>query len=113
MRALIRFVSRGPGGAALQRDRIFDGDVITLGRATDQVINLKDRRVELEHARIVRVGGRCLVSSRALRPLLSARSRARQSSHQLAPRMTSTGTLLILAATSACCTAALASSVSS
>ena len=70
MRALIRFVSRGPGGAALQRDRIFDGDVITLGRATDQVINLKDRRVELEHARIVRVGGRCLVSSRALTGVL-------------------------------------------
>ncbi len=70
MRALIRFVGRGPGGAALQRDRIFDGEVITLGRATDQVINLKDRRVELEHARIVRVGGRFLVSSRALTGVL-------------------------------------------
>lgn len=70
MRALIRFISRGPGGAALQRDRIFDGEVITLGRATDQVINLKDRRVELEHARIVRAGGRILVSSRALTGVL-------------------------------------------
>lgn len=70
MRALIRFVSRGPGGAALQRDRIFDGEVITLGRATDQVINLKDRRVELEHARIVRAGGRVLVSSHALTGVL-------------------------------------------
>jgi predicted CXXCH cytochrome family protein len=70
MRALIRFVSRGPGGASLQRDRIFDGEVITLGRATDQVINLKDRRVELEHARIVRAGGRILVSSRALAGVL-------------------------------------------
>jgi predicted CXXCH cytochrome family protein len=70
MRALIRFVSRGPGGAVEQRDRIFDGDAITLGRATDQVINLKDRRAELEHARIVRAGGRFLVSSRALTGVL-------------------------------------------
>ena len=70
MRALIRFISRGAGGAVEQRDRVFDGEVITLGRATDQVINLKDRRVELEHARIARAGGRYLVSSRALTGVL-------------------------------------------
>ena len=70
MRALIRFVSRGAGGAVEQRDRIFDGEAITLGRATDQIINLKDRRVELEHARIVRAGGRFVVSSRALTGVL-------------------------------------------
>ncbi len=70
MRALIRFISRGAAGAVEQRDRIFDGEVITLGRATDQVINLKDRRVDLEHARILRASGRFLVSSRALTGVL-------------------------------------------
>jgi predicted CXXCH cytochrome family protein len=66
MRVLIRFISRGSGGAIEQRDRLFDGEALTLGRATDQVLNLKDRRVELEHARIIRAGDRFLVSSRAL-----------------------------------------------
>lgn len=53
MRCLIRFLSRGHSGALETRDRVFDGDALTLGRATDQVLHLKDRRVALEHARLV------------------------------------------------------------
>ena len=48
------------------RERDFVGEVITLGRATDQVLALKDRRVDLEHARILFSGGRPLITSRAL-----------------------------------------------
>ncbi len=66
MRALIRFLSRGAAGAVEQRERVFAGEVITLGRATDQVLHLRDRRVELEHARIFRRGDRILISSAAI-----------------------------------------------
>src|SRR5437867_10648935 len=52
-------------------------------------------------------------SSSALLPLLMARSRAPQSSHQFAPKMTKTGMRLSFAAASACLTAALASADSS
>ena len=66
MRALIRFLARGAGGTVEQRDKTFEGDAITLGRATDQVLHLKDRRVELKHARIFRRGERLLISSSAI-----------------------------------------------
>lgn len=66
MRALIRFLTRGAGGTVEQRDKQFEGDAITLGRATDQVLHLKDRRVELEHARIFRRGDRILITSAAV-----------------------------------------------
>ncbi len=66
MRAVIRFLSRGHAGAVEQRDRIFEGDAITIGRATDQVLHLKDRRVGLQHARIFRSGDRILISASAV-----------------------------------------------
>ena len=66
MRAVIRFLTRGSGGTVEQRDKLFEGDAITLGRATDQVLHLKDRRVDLKHARIFRRGERVLISSGAL-----------------------------------------------
>lgn len=66
MRAVIRFLARGPSGIVEQRDKIFEGDAITLGRATDQVLHLKDRRVSLEQARIFRRGERVLITSSAL-----------------------------------------------
>jgi predicted CXXCH cytochrome family protein len=65
VRALIRFISRGPGGVIESRDRVFVGEAITLGRATDQVLNLKDRRVDLEHARIVAADSGFIVTSRS------------------------------------------------
>lgn len=52
MRYLIRFLSRGPAGSIERHDRVYEGDVITLGRATDQVLHLKDRGVALQHATI-------------------------------------------------------------
>ena len=64
MRTLIRFLTRNPSGAIESRDKVHEGDVITLGRGTDQVLHLKDRRVALEHARIVRSGDGILLSSR-------------------------------------------------
>ncbi len=66
MRAVIRFLSRGHAGAVEQRDRIFEGDAVTIGRATDQVLHLKDRRVGLQHARIFRSGDRILISVSAV-----------------------------------------------
>ena len=70
MRAVIRFLSRGHAGAVEQRDRIFEGDAITIGRATDQVLHLKDRRVGLQHARILRSGDRVLISVSAVSGVL-------------------------------------------
>lgn len=63
MRAVIRFLARGTTGTVEQRDKIFEGDAITLGRATDQVLHLKDRRVALQAARIFRRGDRVLITS--------------------------------------------------
>lgn len=64
MRTLIRFLTRNPSGAVESRDKVHEGDVITLGRGTDQVLHLKDRRVALEHARIVRRGDGIVLNSR-------------------------------------------------
>ena len=65
MRALIRFLTKASGGATETRERIVDGDVITLGRATDRTLHLKDLRVALEHARIFRSGGRTLIACKS------------------------------------------------
>lgn len=65
MRALIRFLTRIPGGGVETRDRVFEGEALTLGRATDQVLHLKDVRVALKHARITVSGGRILLACRA------------------------------------------------
>jgi predicted CXXCH cytochrome family protein len=70
VRAVIRFLSRGHTGAVEQRDRVVEGDAITIGRATDQVLHLKDRRVGLQHARIFRSGERILISASAVSGVL-------------------------------------------
>jgi predicted CXXCH cytochrome family protein len=64
VRALLRFLSRAPGGALATRERTFDGEALTLGRATDQALQFKDRRVAFQHARIVRRGDRTVLSCR-------------------------------------------------
>jgi predicted CXXCH cytochrome family protein len=64
MRALIHFIRRGPAGAVEQRDKVYDGDLLTLGRATDQVVQFKDRRVALSHAEIVMRSGQPVLVSR-------------------------------------------------
>ncbi len=63
MRVLIRFLSHPSAGAIEQKDRRFEGEALTLGRATDQVLFIKDRRVALEHARIVLHLGRPVIRS--------------------------------------------------
>ncbi len=65
MRVLIRFLRRGQAGAVEGKERLFDGEVVTLGRSTDQVLHLKDRRVALKHARIAMRAGRPVISSSA------------------------------------------------
>jgi predicted CXXCH cytochrome family protein len=65
MRALIVFQRRSQAGAIERKERLFDGEAVTLGRATDQVLHLKDRRVALRHARIVLRDGRPVISTRA------------------------------------------------
>ena len=52
MKYLIRFITRNPAGGVEHTDRIVDAPVITIGRATDQVLHLKDMRARLQHARI-------------------------------------------------------------
>ncbi|MEQ1801634.1 MAG: cytochrome c3 family protein [Gammaproteobacteria bacterium] len=63
MRVLIRFLRRGPAGAVEQKDKLHDGEAVTLGRATDQVVQLKDRRVALAHARMVLRNGQPVLIS--------------------------------------------------
>jgi len=65
MQVLIQFLRRGQAGAVERRERRFDGEAVTLGRSTDQVLHLKDRRVALRHARIVLRSGQPVISSRA------------------------------------------------
>ena len=59
MRILIREVRRAAGNNFEHIDSTFEGDVVTVGRATDQVIQLHDRQLALSHSEI-RVSGRAL-----------------------------------------------------
>jgi pSer/pThr/pTyr-binding forkhead associated (FHA) protein len=49
---LIRFVTRNAAGGVEHSDKIVDAPAITIGRATDQVLQLRDRRARLQHATI-------------------------------------------------------------
>ncbi len=52
MRILIRFITRNAAGGVEHSDKIIDAPAITIGRATDQILQLRDRRARLQHARI-------------------------------------------------------------
>lgn len=52
MRILVTFLSRTGEGATKRRDKVFETEVLTLGRGTDQTIHLRDPRTALEHATI-------------------------------------------------------------
>jgi hypothetical protein len=57
MRWLIRRVQRkGKGGISYEEDTHY-GEVLTLGRGSDQAIFLPDMRAALEHARVTSLGG--------------------------------------------------------
>ncbi|MCZ6686401.1 MAG: FHA domain-containing protein [Gammaproteobacteria bacterium] len=66
MRYLIRFLSQGAAGSVEHYDKIVDDPTITIGRATDQVLHLKDKRARLQHARIEVRNGDVHISTRAL-----------------------------------------------
>ena len=50
MNYLIRFITKNAAGGVEHSDKIVEAAVITIGRATDQVLHLKDRRARLQHA---------------------------------------------------------------
>ena len=50
MRYLIRFISKNPAGGVEHHDKVVDTAVVTIGRATDQILHLKDKRARLQHA---------------------------------------------------------------
>lgn len=52
MRYLVRFITRNAAGGVEQSDKIVDLPIITIGRATDQVLQLRDKRARLQHALI-------------------------------------------------------------
>lgn len=66
MRYLIRFLSQGAAGSVEHYDKIVDDPTITIGRATDQILHLKDKRARLQHARIEARNGDVHISTRAL-----------------------------------------------
>ena len=52
MKFLIRFITRNAAGGVEYNDKIIDTAAVTIGRATDQILHLRDKRVRLQHARI-------------------------------------------------------------
>lgn len=66
MKTLIRFITRTTAGSTEHAEKIVDAPVITIGRATDQVLHLRDRRARLQHARIEPHGGGVQIVSNAL-----------------------------------------------
>ena len=57
MRYLIRFITRNAAGGVEHHDKIIEAPALTMGRATDQLLHLRDRRVRLQHAQIERRNG--------------------------------------------------------
>lgn len=66
MRYLIRFITRNPAGGVEYQDKVIDAPAVTMGRATDQVLHLRDRRVRLQHAQIERKNGDMRIRTGAL-----------------------------------------------
>ena len=66
MRYLIRFVTRNAAGGVEHSDKIVDAPEITIGRATDQILHLRDRRARLQHATIEQQSDGVHVSTNAL-----------------------------------------------
>ncbi len=66
MKYLIRFITTNAAGGVQHDDKIVDAPAITIGRATDQVLHIKDRRARLEHAKIEFDGRAASVTTSAL-----------------------------------------------
>jgi len=64
VRALLRFISKNAAGDLEHSDKLISAPAITIGRATDQLLHLRDRRARLQHASIeARNGDMHIVSS--------------------------------------------------
>ena len=66
MKYLIRFITQNAAGGTEHHDKVVDTRVITIGRATDQVLHLKDKRSRLQHAVIEEKSGGIHISTSAL-----------------------------------------------
>jgi predicted CXXCH cytochrome family protein len=66
MAYLIRFISRNAAGGSEHHDRRIESGPITIGRSTDQVLHLKDRRARLQHAVIEPKDGAVHITTSAL-----------------------------------------------
>lgn len=66
MRYLIRFITRNAAGDAEHNDKIISAPAITIGRATDQMLHLRDRRARLQHACIKPENGDFHISTNAM-----------------------------------------------
>ena len=56
MKYLIRFISQNPAGGVEHHDKVVEAPVVTIGRATDQILHLKDKHARLQHAQIEEKG---------------------------------------------------------
>jgi predicted CXXCH cytochrome family protein len=66
MKFLVRFITRNSAGGVESHDRIIDAPVITMGRATDQMLHLQDRRARLQHAQLEEQDGAVRITTAAL-----------------------------------------------
>ena len=66
MKTLIRFVTQNAAGGVEHHDKVIDAPAITMGRATDQILHLKDRRARLQHAQIEQQNGETHITTSAL-----------------------------------------------
>ncbi len=62
MRILIRSLETEKTGALLTQDRVVETDSLTFGRATDQIVQINDSRVVLQHARLIRSGKELIIT---------------------------------------------------
>ena len=66
MKYLIRFITRNAAGGVEHSDKVVAEPVLTIGRASDQVLHLKDRRTRLQHATIEQQSDGVHITSSAL-----------------------------------------------
>ena len=66
MRYLIRFITKNAAGDAEHNDKIISAPAITIGRATDQMLHLRDRRARLQHACIEPQNGDIHITTSAM-----------------------------------------------
>jgi predicted CXXCH cytochrome family protein len=66
MKFLLRFITQNAAGSVECTDKLVDAPAITIGRATDQVLHIRDRRARLQHAKIAISGGVASISTSAL-----------------------------------------------